>query len=67
MKKSDFKNKPAKDLIKALLEKREDLRKIRFGTTHTKTRNVKESANTRKDIARILTELKATKLVADKK
>lgn len=57
MKKTNYKGKPKNDLIKTLGEKREDLRKIRFGTTGSKTRNVKESANIRKEIARIMTEL----------
>lgn len=38
-------------------EARESLRKFRFGISGSKTRNVKEGRNTRKHIARILTEL----------
>lgn len=57
MKKSNYKNKPTLDLIKTLGEKRETLRKLRFGATGSKARNVKEVAGVRKDIARVMTEL----------
>lgn len=57
MKKTNYKGKPKQDLIKTLGEKREDLRKIRFGTTGSKTRNVKEISSLRKEVARIMTEL----------
>jgi len=57
MKKSNYKGKSKQDLIKTLGERREILRKIRFGTTGSKTRNVKETESVRKDIARIMTEL----------
>ncbi|PIP55744.1 MAG: 50S ribosomal protein L29 [Candidatus Zambryskibacteria bacterium CG_4_9_14_3_um_filter_42_9] len=57
MKKESYKDKTTKDLIKALGEKREVLRKLKFGSTGSKTRNVKAGANTRKDIARVMTEL----------
>ncbi len=52
-----YKEKSNKDLIKTLNEKREDLRKFRFGISGSKTRNVKEGKNTRKEIARALSEL----------
>ena len=39
-------------------EKREALRKFRFGIAGSKNRNVKEGKNTRQDIARILTEIR---------
>ena len=57
MKKTIYKDKSRGDLVKALLEKREGLRKLKFGIAGSKTRNVKESMTTRKDIARIMTEL----------
>ena len=61
MKKTSYKGKPKQDLIKTLGEKREDLRKIRFGTSGSKTRNVKETASIRKEVARIMTELTAVR------
>ena len=57
MKKTSYKDKSKEDLVRALGERRETLRKLRFGTTGSKTRNVKEGASIRKDIARIMTEL----------
>ncbi|OHA92488.1 MAG: 50S ribosomal protein L29 [Candidatus Zambryskibacteria bacterium RIFCSPHIGHO2_01_FULL_46_30] len=57
MKKTSYKDKSREDLVKALGERRETLRKVRFGSTGSKTRNVKGGASMRKDIARIMTEL----------
>ena len=57
MKKTTYKGKLREDLIKALLEKRENFRKLKFGVTGSKIRNVKEESSIRKDIARIMTEL----------
>ena len=57
MKKANYSGKPKADLTKALYEKREALRAFRFGEAGAKTRNVKEGAALRKDIARIMTEL----------
>ncbi len=57
MKKTTYSGKPKQDLVKALGERREMFRKLRFGTAGSKTRNVKEGASLRKDIARIMTEL----------
>lgn len=57
MKKITYNDKSKQDLLKVLGERREDLRKLKFGTSGSKTRNVKSGANMRKDIARIMTEL----------
>lgn len=57
MKKTDYKGKNKKDLEKALTDKRADLRNFRFGTAGSKKRDTQSGKNTRKDIARILTEL----------
>ena len=54
---AEYTGKKDTDLAKALVEKREALRKFRFGISGSKTRNVKEGRNLKKDIARILTEL----------
>lgn len=45
------------ELEKELAEKRRQLREFRFDIAGTKTRNVKEGQHTRREIARILTEL----------
>ena len=61
MKKTSYKDKPKTDLVKALMERREAFRILRFGTAGSKTRNVKESSTIKKDIARIMTELNSQK------
>lgn len=55
MKINDIKGKTIADLNKLLTEKREALRIFRFGSTGSKTKNVKEGSSLKKDIARILT------------
>ncbi|MCB9805709.1 50S ribosomal protein L29 [Candidatus Nomurabacteria bacterium] len=49
------------DLLKELKEKREDLRHFRFGLSGSKTRDIKDGKNIRRDIARIETELNSRK------
>ena len=46
-----------KDLRKKLTALEEKMRAIRFKAEGSKSKNVKESANLRKEIARILTEI----------
>ncbi len=58
MKKTDFKTKSETELKKVLNEKRDTLAKFKFGISGSRTKNVKEGRNTRRDIARILTVLK---------
>jgi len=58
--------KTEKDLEKDLLKKKENLRIFRFGVSGSKAKNVKEGNNTRKDIARILTELRRRKDIVSK-
>lgn len=50
-------NKTEEDLKKLLAEKREALRACRFGATGSRTRDTKLGMNTRKDIARIMTQV----------
>lgn len=57
MKKTSYKGKTPEALLKELVSKREAVRSFRFGSAGSKTRNVKEGKNAKKDIARILTEL----------
>jgi ribosomal protein L29 len=56
-KKTDISKKNDVDLVKALGEHRESLRAFRFGEAGGRSRNVREGRATRKEIARILTEL----------
>lgn len=55
---SDLKNKNVFDMKKELAEKREALRVFRFGGAGSRTRNVREGRELRREIARILTELR---------
>ena len=59
MKKTDYTNWSVEDLAKEVGAKRESLRDFRFGETGGRTRNVREGRALRKDIARLLTELRA--------
>jgi len=54
---SEYKNKTEKEIVKLLNDKREALRNYRFAISGSKTRNVREGRNTRKEIARLMTEL----------
>jgi ribosomal protein L29 len=57
MKKTSFQGKSKTDLVKALYEKRTELRSARFGAAGSKNRNTKAGHNLKKDVARIMTEL----------
>ncbi|MEN9912762.1 MAG: hypothetical protein RLY66_170 [Candidatus Parcubacteria bacterium] len=57
----DLTTKTPADLMKLVATKREELRLFRFGTAGAKTKNVKESRDIRREIARILTALSAQK------
>ncbi len=53
----DLKEKNDKELKELLASRRKALRLFRFGIAGSKTKNMEEGRNTRKDIARILTEI----------
>jgi ribosomal protein L29 len=57
----DLKNTTEKDLMKMVADKRAAVRAFRFGSSGSKTRNVKEGKNLRKEIAQALTELNSRK------
>lgn len=57
MSKVKYSEKSIKDLQKLLTEKRRALRDFYFGVAGGKMTDVKSAKNTRKDIARILTNL----------
>lgn len=59
---NQFKDKTLDQLTKEVADMREKLRVIRFGGAGSRSRNVKEGYNIRKDVARILTELRARKM-----
>jgi len=61
MAKTKYTDKTMKDLQKLLTEKRKVLRDFYFAVAGGKMTDVKSAKNTRKDIARILTELHKSK------
>ena len=56
---SEFTTTPEADLKRMVTERREVLRASRFGVAGSRARNVKEGRTTRREIARMLTELRA--------
>jgi len=64
---ADIKQQSVEDLKKEIAEKREALRAFRFGGAGSRTRNVREGRNLRKEIARILTELRGRELASKEK
>ena len=62
----DVKTQSTDRLLAAVKEKREALRVFRFGGAGSRTRNVREGRNLRRDVAQILTELKARDIQASK-
>lgn len=59
---SEISKKNDKDLQKMLSEKKEAARKFRFGVAGSSIKDVKELRNTKKEIAQILTELRAREI-----
>lgn len=55
---ADIKDMNVEDLKKSVIEKREALRAFRFGAAGSRSRNVREGRSLRKDVARLLTELR---------
>ncbi|MEK9160969.1 MAG: 50S ribosomal protein L29 [Patescibacteria group bacterium] len=64
-KKTTYKETTVEDLKKALTEKREELRKLRFEAAGARPKDAMAPAKTRKEIARILTELALRKKVSN--
>jgi ribosomal protein L29 len=58
---AELKDKTVETLQAELAEKRAALQSFRFGGAGSRSRNVREGRNLRKDIARLLTELNARK------
>jgi ribosomal protein L29 len=63
-KKSPYQGKQKAELAKMLVEKREELRALRFAAAGARPKDSNAPAKTRKEIARILTELAAQAKVA---
>ncbi len=61
MKIKEIRGKNNEELKKLLIEKRENVRKLRFDIASKQVKNMREIRNAKKDVARILTILKETK------
>ncbi len=64
---SDFSKQDIDELRKLVADKRESLRVFRFGGAGSRTRNVREGRNVRREIAQILTELRAREIASEAK
>ncbi len=64
---SDFSKQNVAELQKIIADKREALRTFRFEGEGSRRRNVREGRTLRKEIAKILTELRARQLALSKK
>ena len=53
--------KTESELTKLITEKKEALKNFRFGLAGSKVRNIKEGQHLRREIARVLTELRNRK------
>ena len=62
----DLKKMNMEQLQRMVGEKREALRVFRFGGAGSRTRNVRDGRNLRKEIAQILTEIRAREIVNEK-
>ena len=63
---ADFSKQSIDELLKLITDKREALRVFRFGGAGSRTRNVREGRTLRKEIAHMMTELRARELVKGK-
>ncbi|MDO8514289.1 MAG: 50S ribosomal protein L29 [bacterium] len=64
---SNFSKQDAPELQKLVADKREALRTFRFQGEGSRTRNVREGRNLRREIAQILTEMRARQIDSKKK
>ncbi|OGG74088.1 50S ribosomal protein L29 [Candidatus Kaiserbacteria bacterium RIFCSPLOWO2_01_FULL_54_20] len=64
---TDMTKQSTEDLKKSIAEKRVALRTFRFGGAGSRTRNVREGRNLRKEVARALTEIRKRETATNKK
>jgi len=63
---SDYAKQDVRELQKLVADKRESLRTFRFEGAGSRTRNVREGRELRREIARIMTELRSRELAIKK-
>ena len=64
---ADYSKQDVPELRKIIADKRESLRTFRFGGAGSRTRNVREGRELRREIARMMTELRAREIASTKK
>jgi ribosomal protein L29 len=62
-----FKTNTVEELHKKVTELREQLRVFRFGGAGSRTRNVREGRVIRRDVAKVLTELRVREIASEQK
>ena len=67
MAKNENKTKSVEHLKKEVVDMQEKLRVIRFGGAGSRSRNVKEGRNLRREVARALTELRGREIASETK
>ena len=65
-KKQSLKGKELSELALLVDTKREEMRSLRFSAAGSKNRNVKQTRELRKEIARALTEVRAQEIAKEK-
>jgi ribosomal protein L29 len=58
----DLKTKKEEDLVKMLASKRDELQKVRFNFSHGGNKNTMKESNLKKDISKILNEIREREL-----
>ena len=64
---ADLKNKEVAELQKLIADKREGLRVFRFGGAGSRTRDVRAGRTLRREVAQVLTELRARQIASKAK
>jgi len=64
---ADIKKQDVPELVKALADKRESLRTFRFNAEGSRSRDVRGGRTLRREIAQILTELRAREIASEPK
>lgn len=64
---ADIKKQSVEDILKEVAQLRESLRNFRFNEAGSRTRNVREGRNIRKQIAQLLTEVRAREIALKQK